>query len=93
MNTELENRVAVELVKNLRGVMGVVADPAEDKLFVVSYPKQKVAPLRGLKKDLKRAIELDLLTKGRTIKICGQECQIYMKTLKAARTLFGESDV
>lgn len=81
---ELENRRAVELVKNLHDAQGVVAC-STGELFVVSYPKKEVGPLFGFtKKDLEGAIELKLLTEADTIKINGQECQVYMKTVKAA---------
>ena len=81
---ELENRRAVELVKKLHGVVGLVAC-ATGELFVVSYPKEETRPLFGFtKKDLEGAIELKLLKKADTIAINGQECDVYMKTVKAA---------
>jgi hypothetical protein len=80
----LENRRAVELVKQLHDAEGVVACSIEE-LFVVSYPKEEVRPLFGFtKKDLKGAIDLKLLAKARTKKINGKECQVYMKTVNVA---------
>jgi hypothetical protein len=70
-----------ELVKSLREAEGVFADPARDKLFVVTYPKGTIAPLRGFnKKDLEAAIRLKLLKEAGTIKMSGEECQVYAKT-------------
>jgi hypothetical protein len=78
---ELENRRAVELVKNLHGAKGVVAY-AKEELFVVSYPQKAVEPLFGFtKRDLERAIELKRLRETTEIlRINGKECPAYMKT-------------
>lgn len=81
---ELDNRRAVELVKKLHVAEGVVACSTEE-LFVVSYPNEEVRPLFGCtKKDLERAIEVNLLAKARIKKINGKECQVYMKTANVA---------
>lgn len=81
---QLANLRAVELVKKLHAAEGVVACSPEE-LFVVSYPKEQIAPLSGFtKKDLERAIELNLLTKASIKTINAQECQVYMKTVNAA---------
>jgi hypothetical protein len=81
---ELENRRAVELVEKLHVLEGLVACSTEG-LFVVSYPNEQVRPLFGFtKKDLEGAIELKLLAKARILKINGEECQVYMKTVNVA---------
>ena len=52
----LENQKAARLRETLNDVQGVVVDSAE-KLFVVTYPKEEVAPLLGFtKKDLEAEI-------------------------------------
>jgi hypothetical protein len=82
---ELENRRAVEMVKKLHGVVGVVAC-STGELFVVFYPKGEPARLSGFtKKDLEGAIELKLLVKtNEIVKINGTECPVYMKTVNVA---------
>jgi hypothetical protein len=85
MMEEAESPRAVALVNGLHVAQGVFADPTEDKLFVVSYPKEEVGPLLGFtKKDLKGAIALKLLAKAGTKKINGKECRVYMKTVSVA---------
>ena len=78
---DLPNPRAVDLIKTLGVVEGVVACSTEE-LFVISYPREEVRPLFGFtKKDLEPAIELKLLAKARTLRINGKECQVYMKTV------------
>lgn len=80
-----KNQRAMELAKSLCEGQGVLCDPADDKLLVISYPKEDISPLpRFTKTDLESALELKLLGKAETRKVNDRECTVYMKTQETA---------
>jgi hypothetical protein len=83
---ELENRMEIELVKQLHDGDGIAAYSTEE-LLVVSYTDGKVAPLPGFTmKDVEGAVQMNLLRRTTEIlKINGKECPVFMKTTNVAK--------